>query len=265
MLDFNKFKYRLMEFLQSHGLTYADLNAFNKKKGDVEWYINWKDDYNNSFKLDIERLENSINLYNNALSQKDMPATLAGLMYASISIKLVASSPFYAISTDLTKILNNKRFNWPSFGNGYTIQREYFSKKTNEIDQKKLVDLNGIKIILMDFVKVHGVTDEELERVDKRTGRLIWGINLKSDFNRSFNEKLLDLQIAFDIYEKASVQKDWRAVRAILQRIRLINFQLYNFSNAIGTALENAWSDKYFNWPPFPDDYKVPAHYNFEE
>jgi hypothetical protein len=28
------------------------------------------------------------------------------------------------------------------------------------------------------------VTDEELESVDKRTGRLVWGIKLKSDFNQ---------------------------------------------------------------------------------
>ncbi|BBO59590.1 hypothetical protein [Mycoavidus sp. B2-EB] len=265
MLDFNKFKYRLMEFLQFHGLTYENLNAFYKRTGDVAWYIDWKADYNKSFKMDMERLENSIELYSNALSKKDELAAQAGLIYASISIKLAASSPFHAISTDLTKVLNNKNYNWPSFGKNYTTPNKYFHNKISETDQKELVDLNKIQIILMDFVKSYGVTDEELERVDKRTGRLIWGINLKDDFNKSFNEKLLALQIAFDGYEEASVQKDWRAVRAILQRIRLINFQLYNFSNAIGTALENAWSDEYFKWPSFPEDYKVPAHYNYEE
>ncbi len=265
MLDFNKFKELLMGFLQSHGLTYADLKDFNKRTEDLAWYIDWEDDYNQSFKVDIELLEKAIELYSKALSQKDLLEAKAGLMDASVRIKLVASSPFHAISTDLTRALNNKHFNWPSFGKGYTIPHKYFHKETGEISQKELVDLNKIQIILIDLVKSYGVTDEELESKDKRTGRLIWGINLKSDFNKSFNEMLLALQIAFDGYEKASAQKDWRAVRAILQRIRLINFQLYNFSNAIGTALKNAWSDERFNWPSFPENYKVPVHYNYEE
>ncbi|BBO59833.1 hypothetical protein [Mycoavidus sp. B2-EB] len=265
MLDFNKFKERLMEFFQSHGFKYSDLKASHKKTGYLMWYVDWRADYNKSFKRDLEKMESAIELYSNALSQKDMLATQAGLMDASIRIKLIASSPFHAISTDLTRALNSKYFNWPSFGREYTIPSKYLNIKINKIDKKELVDLNKIQIILMDFAKSHSVTDEELERVDKRTGRLIWGINLKDDFNKSFNERLLALQIAFDGYEEASVQKDWRAVRAILQRIRLINFQLYNFSNAIGTALENAWSDEYFKWPSFPEDYKVPAHYNYKE
>ncbi len=124
--------------------------------------------------------------------------------------------------------------------------------------------MNIIRNILMDLIKSHGVKDEELERVDKRTGNLIWGINLKSDLNQFLNEKLLVLQIAFDAYEEASIQEDWRAVRAILQRIRLINFQFYNFTSAIRKALVNACSDERF-WPDFPEDYKVPAHYNYEE
>ncbi|BBO59688.1 hypothetical protein [Mycoavidus sp. B2-EB] len=265
MLDFNKFKLCLMGFFKSHGFAYSDLEALNKKTGYSEWRINWSGDYNESFKEKLDQIKDSVELYNKALLRKDLLAAKAGLMDISIRIGFLASRPFNAISKDLRKILNNKRFNWPSLGNGYVIPNEYFDVKINEVDQKELIDLNGVKIILMDFTKFHGVTDEELERVDKRTGRLVWGVNLKNDFNKSFNEKLLALQIAFDGYEKASVQKDWRAVRAILQRIRLINFQLYNFSNAIGIALENALSDKYFNWPSFPEDYKVPAHYNYKE
>ncbi|MCX8567318.1 MAG: hypothetical protein ON057_002045 [Glomeribacter sp. 1016415] len=264
MLDFNKFKLRLMEFLQSYGLEYADLKASHKRTGYLAWYIGWMADYNSSFVRALGRLEDAIELYDKALPQKDMLAAKAGLMDASIKIGVLESRPFDVISHDLTRMLNNKRFNWPSLGNGYVIPREYFDKKIDGIDQKKLIDLNRIQKILIDLVKSHSVPDEELERVDKRTGRLIWGINLNSDFNKFFYKKLLSLQIAFDGYEKASIQEDWRAVRAILQRIRLINFQLYKFLGAIRIALDNAWLDKRF-WPPFPENYKVPAHYNYKE
>ncbi|BBE08876.1 Uncharacterized protein MCB1EB_0715 [Mycoavidus cysteinexigens] len=264
MLDFNKFKSRLMEFLQSYGLKYSDLKASHKRTGYLRWRIDWRADYNKSFKRDFEKMKNAIELYNKALSKKDVLAAKAGLMDVSIRIGLLASSPFNAISHDLTRALNNKFFSWPSLGKGYTIPVEYFDKEKNEIDQKELVDLNIIQKILIDLVKYHGVKDEELERVDKRTGHLVWGINLNSDFNQIFNEKLLALQAAFDGYEKAAIQEDWRAVRAILQRIRLINFQLHKFLSAVRLALESAWSDKRF-WPSFPENYKVPAHYNYKE
>ncbi|BBE09328.1 Uncharacterized protein MCB1EB_1167 [Mycoavidus cysteinexigens] len=264
MLDFNKFKVRLMKFLQFHGLTYADFDESTNKSAFLLWHIDWNDDYNNTFKEDLESLKDSIELYDKASLKRDVLATKAALLDASLKIGLLESSPFYAISHDLTKILNNKRFNWPSLGKSYTIPSEYFYKEKNQIDQKEWGDLNRIQKILMDIVKSQGVTNEELERVDKRTGRLIWGINLNSDFNKLFYEKLLSLQIAFDAYEKASIQEDWRAVRAILQRIRLINFQFYKFLGAIRVALKNARSDKRF-WPSFPEDYKVPAHYNYKE
>ncbi|UAW63565.1 hypothetical protein KMZ15_05580 [Mycoavidus sp. HKI] len=263
MLDFNKFKARLMEFLQSHGLTYADLKASHKRTGYAS-YIDWRADYNKSFKRDFEKIERAIELYNKALPEKDMLAAKAGLMDVYLRIGSLASSPFDAISYDLTRVLNNKSFNWPSFKKGYTIPSKYFHKEKNEVTQERLVNLNIIRNILMDLVRSHGVKDEELERMDKRTRNLIWGINLKSDFNQIFNEKLLALQIAFDAYEKASIQEDLRAVRAILQRIRLINFQLYNFSSAVRKALVNACLDERFG-PDFPEDYKVPAHYNYEE
>ncbi len=263
MLDFNRFKARLMEFLQFHGLTYAYLKASHKRIGYLS-YISWRADYNKSFKRDLEKIERAIELYDKALSKKDELAAKAGLVHASIGIGLLESSPFDATSHDLTKVLNNKRFNWPSLGKGYTIPSEYFHNKESKIDQEELIDLNKIQKILIDLVKFHDVTNEELESVDKRTRRLVWGIDLNSDFNKFFYEKLLALKIAFDGYEKASIQRDPRAVRAILQRIRLINFQLYNFLHAIRMALENAWSDKRF-WPDFPEDYKVPAHYNYKE
>ncbi len=263
MLDFNKFKARLMEFLQSHGLTYAYLKASHRRIGYLS-NISWRADYNKSFKRDFEKIERGIELYNKALSKKDVLAARAGLMDTSIGIGLIESSPFHAISHDLTKILNNKSFNWPSLGKGYTIPSEYLDKKGSEVDQEELIDLNKIQEILIGFVKFHDVTNEELESVDKRTRRLVWGIDLNSDSNKFFYEKLLALKIAFDGYEKASIQRDPRAVRAILQRIRLINFQLYNFLNAIRMAIESAWSDKRF-WPDFPEDYKVPAHYNYKE
>jgi len=100
--------------------------------------------------------------------------------------------------------------------------------------------------------------------VGKRSRRLIWGIDPRRNFNKIFYEKLLALQIAFDGYEKASIQNDQRAVRAILQRIRLISFQTYHFLSEIKIALDKAWLDERFNWPSFPEDYKIPAHYNYK-
>ncbi len=61
MLDFNRFKERLMKFLQSHGLTYADLKTSHKRTG-YSSYIDWRADYNKSFKRDFERLEGAIEL-----------------------------------------------------------------------------------------------------------------------------------------------------------------------------------------------------------
>ncbi|UAW64782.1 hypothetical protein KMZ15_03740 [Mycoavidus sp. HKI] len=263
MLDFNRFKACLMEFLQTHGLTYADLKASHKKTGFSIWHINWKSDLNDDFKEDLDLLKNAIDLYDRALSEKDVLAAKAGLMSASIRTLDLSTSSFWSISHDLTKILNNKNFNWPSIGRSYAIPKEYLDKGISEIDQKELVDLNRIQKILIDLVRSHGVTDEELKRVNKRAKRLIWGIDLNSDFNKIFYEKLLALQIAFDGYEKASIQNDRRAARAILQRIRLINFQLYHFLSAIRIALVRVSVGERF-WPSFPENYKIPAHYNYK-
>ncbi len=261
MLDFNKFKARLIECLKSHGL---DLEASNKRTGLLVWYIDWDDNFNDSFEFELRQIKNALDLYDKALLEKDVLTTKAAILHASIKIELFSGSPFNAISRDLTRVLNDKSFNWPPLRKGYVIPNKYLDKKINGIDQEELMSLTKIQKILIDLVKSHGVTDEELKQVGKRTKRLIWGIDLNSDFNKIFYEKLLALQIAFDAYEKASIQEDWRAVRAILQRIRLINFQLYKFLDGIRVALKSAWLDKRF-WPSFPENYKIPAHYNYEE
>ncbi len=264
MLDLNGFKACLMEFLSSQGLIGEFIKASSKKDEYSIWNIKWKRDYNDDFKGDLDFLKDAIDLYDRALSEEDMLAAKAGLMDASTRILDLATSPFWSISHNLIKILNNKNYNWPSLRKGYAIPKEYLVREVSEIDYQELIDLNRIKNILIDLVRSHGVTDEELKRVSKRTRRLRWGIDLKSDFNKIFYEKLLALQIAFDGYEKASIQNDRRAARAILQRIRLINFQLYHFLNAIRIALDRVSLDERF-WPDFPEDYKVPAHYKFRE
>ncbi|MCX8565468.1 MAG: hypothetical protein ON057_000195 [Glomeribacter sp. 1016415] len=262
MLDFNKFRACIIEFFLSHDL----IDVFKKAAcGEDEffiWNLKWKRDYNEDFKEDLDLLKDAIDLYDRALSGKDMLAAKAGLMRASIKIQDLSTSPFWSISHNLIRILNNKNYNWPSLRKGYAIPREYLVGEVSEVDYQELIDLNRIQKILIDLVRTHGVTDEELKRVSKQTKRLRWGIDLNSDFNKIFYEKLLALKIAFDGYEKASIQNDRRAARAILQRIRLINFQLYHFLSAIRIALVRALVDKRF-WPSFPEDYRIPAHYNY--
>ncbi len=263
ILDFNRFKACLMEFILSQGLMGEFIKASSKKDEFSIWNLKWRRDYNDDFKEDLDLLKREIDLYDRALLEKDMLAAKAGLMHAATRVLDLATSPFWSISHNLIIVLNNKNYNWPSLGKGYAIPKEYFVGEVSGVDYMKLIDLNRIQKILIDLVRSHGVTDEELKRVSKRTRRLIWGIDLNSDFNKIFYEKLLALQIAFYGYEKASIQNDRRAARAILQRIRLINFQLYHFLNAIRIALDRASLGERF-WPSFPENYKIPAHYNYK-
>ncbi len=264
MLDFNRFKACLMEFPLSHDLADVAIKASHKKSKFSMGHVRWRRDYNDDLKDDLDLLKEAIDLYDRALSERDVLTAKAALLDASIRIHGLAVSPFWSISHNLIRVLNNKNFNWPSLGKGYAIPREYFFMEVSEVDYQELIDLNKIQKILIDLVRSHGVTDEELTRVDRRTKRLRWGIDLNSDFNKIFYEKLLALQIAFGGYEKASIQNDRRAARAILQRIRLINFQLYHFLSAVRLALVRALVDKRF-WPSFPENYRVPAHYKFRE
>ena len=62
MLDFNRFKTRLMGFLLSHGLADADLEASHKKTGFSIWHIDWKGDLNDDFREDVDSLKCALNL-----------------------------------------------------------------------------------------------------------------------------------------------------------------------------------------------------------
>ncbi|MGN7983742.1 hypothetical protein [Burkholderia sp. 22313] len=68
-MELNRIKALLRELALSHGLTDADLRAYNEEADDLEWYINLKRDQEELFGKEMRRVRDSLDLYESALNR----------------------------------------------------------------------------------------------------------------------------------------------------------------------------------------------------
>ncbi|MBN3847837.1 hypothetical protein G3N58_13505 [Paraburkholderia sp. Ac-20342] len=124
-MELNRIKLLLHGLALSHGLTDADLHAYNHTTDDFEWHIDWKKNLTETFESKTKRLKAAINLYDDAMAKGDLLTARAGLVRAGIQLQSLASF-FDGMTHDVKKAYGEPHFNWPVFPDGnWKIPPEY--------------------------------------------------------------------------------------------------------------------------------------------
>ena len=128
-MELNRIKLLIRDLALSHGMTDADLSAYNEEADDFEWHINWKKDQSASLDGRMRRLEAAIDLYDSAMKKGDKLTAKAGLIHAGIQLQTLASF-FDGMTHDIKKAYGDPRFGWPEFpSDDWKVPPEYGFKE----------------------------------------------------------------------------------------------------------------------------------------
>ncbi|GAB3628185.1 hypothetical protein PTE30175_05341 [Pandoraea terrae] len=127
------------------------------------------------------------------------------------------------------------------------------------------MDFELIKQRLIALAAMHNLTDVDLDFYDEERDEFDWHINWKRDLNESFGAGIARLQASLDLYDKGLAAGDMLAAQAGLLRAGIYAHNLMSFFDALRHDLSKAVIDSRFNWPTFPEGYKIPPHYGYEE
>ncbi|MET3213894.1 UNVERIFIED_ORG: hypothetical protein ABIC48_001637 [Burkholderia territorii] len=103
-MELNRIKTLLRDLALSHGLTDADLRAYNEEANDLEWYINWKRGQDELFAKEMRRIQDALDLYDSAMKKGDKLTAKAGLIHAGIALQGL-SGFFDGLMHDVKKLM----------------------------------------------------------------------------------------------------------------------------------------------------------------
>ncbi|GAB3627742.1 hypothetical protein PTE30175_02438 [Pandoraea terrae] len=126
------------------------------------------------------------------------------------------------------------------------------------------MEFNRVGGLLVALAKENGLTSDDLEAFDEQDD-MEWRLPFWGDLDESFNDDAARLQSALDLYEKALAQGDKLTACAGLIRACGYAHNLMSFFDALRHDLNKASLDARFNWPKFPEGYKIPRCYHYEE
>lgn len=126
------------------------------------------------------------------------------------------------------------------------------------------MDFNRVKNVLMALAKESGLTDEDLGEYNSDLDKFEWNLDWNSDLNGSFERDIEMFKGGIDLYEDALANEDLLAAKAGLQDANIAAHNLMSFFDAFREDLTKIAIDPRFNWPKFPEDYKVPKHYRYK-
>jgi hypothetical protein len=129
----------------------------------------------------------------------------------------------------------------------------------------KVMELNKIQRLLRDLAFSHGLTDEDLNSYDEVSDDFEWHIDWKQGLSESLDKRMKLLTAAVALYEAAMSQGDALTAKAALIHAGVQLQTLSGFFDGVTHDVKKAYSDPRFNWPEFPDGWKIPPNYRFKE
>jgi hypothetical protein len=120
----------------------------------------------------------------------------------------------------------------------------------------ELPDFNELKGILLDISSAEDITLEML--------RNDWSVDYSIDLQKDFLIELQNFQYGMDLYRAALAQEDKLAARMGLMDTSIAAQRLSDFFECFNDDITRVLTDKAFERPEFPGDYKIPAHYEYK-
>ena len=113
--------------------------------------------------------------------------------------------------------------------------------------------LEEIKYLLIELAKQNGLSETDLHAD--------WAIDYRENLDQEMQQELAWLVESMRLYRDAQKNNDMLAARSGILRASVRAAILRDFFDAISSDLQRA--ALHFNWPDFPEDYKIPSQYNY--
>lgn len=128
------------------------------------------------------------------------------------------------------------------------------------------MELNRIKLLLRELALSHGLTDADLREYNPVADDSEWHINWEKNLTEKFDQRMLLLEAAVDLYDSAMAKGDRLTAKAGLIHAGIQLQSLASFFDGMTHDVKKAYGEPRFNWPSFPDDnWKIPPEYGFKE
>ncbi|WP_423192758.1 hypothetical protein [Cupriavidus sp. H18C2] len=122
--DFDMIRVRLLSLARSRGIGDAQLQHFDPETGRFDWNIDWADNLNEIFKVNVATLQEAMKLFDLSTKKGDMLAQRAALVSGSVAAHSLKSF-FEALMDDLHRASSDPAMGWPDFPDDYKIPEEY--------------------------------------------------------------------------------------------------------------------------------------------
>lgn len=243
-------------------LLIAQKNGFSSDYLQKNWKMSYKTHRDEDFIDTLSKLKEEVKLLNQTIPQHDLLASINAIVLAKLySINFMDF--FRKIDDDIFllgwgKELKNK---WPSVPEDYKVPDSYKNEVTSTEETTKInidVDFEKIKQTILSAAMMHGLSKDYITKH--------WHIDYELDLNKEFARLISGLNQNTQLIHQAIKNNDMLAAKAGIIRIKPFSHALVDFSTKIDDDMfELGWGDKLKDkWPDIPENYKVPAHYDYE-
>jgi hypothetical protein len=119
-----------------------------------------------------------------------------------------------------------------------------------------LPDFNELKNILLGITAAKNITFEMLKND--------WSIDYSVDLQKDFLNELKNFQYGMDLYRTAISQGDELTARIGLVDTSIAAQRLSDFFECFNEDITRIHKNKEFERPAFPENYKIPDHYDYK-
>lgn len=260
-IDFEKVKQTILLAALKQGLSEAELKDWIEDY-DENWRICYTSNQNESFLDTLSDLKEEVKLLSQAVPQHDLLASISAIILAKI-YSLTLMNFFDKIDGDIfllgwgTKLKDK----WPSVPEDYKVPDSYKNEVTSTEETTKInidVDFEKIKQTILSAAMMHGLSKDYITKH--------WHIDYELDLNKEFARLISGLNQNIQIIYQAIKNNDMLTAKAGIIRVKPFSHALVDFLTKIDDDMfELGWGDKLKDkWPDIPENYKVPAHYDYE-
>lgn len=243
-------------------LLIAQKSGFSSDYLQKNWKMCYKTHRDEDFIDTLSKLKEEIKLLNQTIPQHDLLASINAIVLARIySINFMDF--FRKIDDDIFllgwgKELKNK---WPSVSEDYKVPDSYKNEVTSTEETTKInidIDFEKIKQTILSVAMMHGLSEDYVTKN--------WHIDYELDLNKEFARLISGLNQNIQLIHQAIKNNDMLTAKAGIIRVKPFSHALVDFSTKIhNDIMQLMWGDELEDkWPKIPEDYKVPAHYDYE-
>lgn len=254
-LKFGELKKTILLTAQKYGLS----KAYLQKNWDLDYSI----DFDKKFKYTLKYLNEEMTLLPQAIKRDDFVTAISAIVLARTRAFILRGF-FRDIYDDLERLLWGKELagKWPPIPEDLKDLEEAEDFKVSEDgaggETDRAIKFEEFKKTIVLTAQKHGFSREYLQEN--------WAIDYDVDLDKKFDNTLNHFNKEVALLSQAIQRDDFAIAKGALIRAKNWSQILKDFFSDLFSDIERLmWGDEFEGkWPSIPEDFEVPADYDYE-